>query len=236
MKAYLDQSLSQSGLADCDGLTKLYEPQYEEHKNDEVFLSRMLELLKRQKCTDCDLFVKATEQLYALNPTPEAAYNMAITFLKKGNNDKAIEYLNNLVKLDNASGEVKADSYVLLGKLYLDRQNYEGARTMGQNALRSRPNFGEAYILIGDAYVMGAKKCGESDYDQRRVYWAAVDKYQLAKSDPNPDTAAKAAQRVKDYSTQFPRKADAFFRNVSEGNEVKIDCWFTETTKARFTD
>ncbi|MCR5713861.1 MAG: hypothetical protein K6F98_02860 [Bacteroidales bacterium] len=236
IKAYLDQLLSQSGLTDCESLVKLYEPQFEANQNDEVFLNRMLELLKRQKCTDSDLFMKATEKQYALNPTPEAAYNMAVSFLRKGNNDKAIEYLNNLVKLDEASADIKADSYVLLGKLYLDRQNYEGARTMGQNALRNKANYGEAYILIGDAYVMGSKKCGESDFDQRRVYWAAVDKYEQARRDPDPETAAKAAQRVRDYSNQYPRKADAFFRNISEGDEVTINCWFTEKTKARFSD
>ncbi len=236
IKAYLDQLLSQSGLTDCESLVKSYEPQFEANQNDEVFLNRMLELLKRQKCTDSDLFMKATEKQYALNPTPEAAYNMAVSFLRKGNNDKAIEYLNNLVKLDEASADIKADSYVLLGKLYLDRQNYEGARTMGQNALRNKANYGEAYILIGDAYVMGSKKCGESDFDQRRVYWAAVDKYEQARRDPDPETAAKAAQRVRDYSNQYPRKADAFFRNISEGDEVTINCWFTEKTKARFSD
>lgn len=236
IKSYLDQLLAQSGLADCDGLTKLFEPQFEANQNDEAFLTRMLDLLKRQKCTDCDLFMKATEKQYALNPTPEAAYNMAVSFLRKGNNDKSIEYLNNVVKQDNASAEIKADSYLLLGKLYLDKQNYEGARTMAQNALKNRRNYGEAYILIGDAYVMGAKKCGDSDFDQRKAYWAAVDKYEMARSDADPETAAKAAQRAKDYANQYPRKADAFFRNITEGSEVTIDCWFKETTKARFSE
>ncbi len=228
----IDNSFALSPAATCDNLNKIYSEKYEANKNDIDFLKKLTYLLNRNECTDGQLFEKASEQQFALDPSSAAAYNMAKLFLKKENYDKAVEYFENAIQHATDSID-KASYYVQLGQLMLAKYSkYDNARRYALNASRLRPAWGEPYILIATAYAAGPK-CGENDFQHKYIYWVIVDKLNKAKS-VDPDCAAKVNPMITTYSQYFAKKEDAFFYDVKEGDTVHVGCWVNEDTKARF--
>jgi hypothetical protein len=81
-----------SGAADCEALVNILAPQFDQNKADAAFVKNMLRRLRAANCDQTDLFAQATEQLYQLEPSAEAAFNMARRALKRDETDRAKEY------------------------------------------------------------------------------------------------------------------------------------------------
>jgi hypothetical protein len=91
---------------------------------------------------------------------------------------------------------------------------------------------GEAYISIGLAYAASQNECGSGDFEKAAVYWAAVDKFIMAKS-IDAGTAQKADELISYYSRYFPDNDLIFFNGYKEGSVFKVGCWINETTVIR---
>lgn len=231
----IEDLFAKSGVADCKTLVGIYSPKFEANKDNVDFLKQVLKILDKIGCTDDDLYAQAAEALYKQEPSAEAAYGLAKVFLKGGKYSKAVEYYKEAINHTDSATEAKADYYfelatILGGKL---GQN-EAARSYAYKALAIRPNWGEPYLLIGNLYAGSSKKCGDDEFHQKAVFWAAVDKFIKAKA-VDPSCAEKANKFINKYSAYFPDKENAFFNNVKEGDTYTVGCWINETTKARFT-
>ncbi len=230
----IDDSFAKSSAASCDNLIKIYGAKYDANKNDADFLRKLTRMLNRKECTDSELFEKASEQQYALSPSPDAAYNMAKLFFKKENFDKAVEYFENAIKTETDPIE-KANYNYQLGGIMLTKYNkYSDAKKYVLEASKLRPDWGAPYILLANIYANGPK-CGEDDFENRYIYWVVVDKLQKAKA-VDPDVASTVNPLISQYSQHFPKKEEAFFRNITEGSTINVGCWVNETTKARFSN
>ena len=230
----IDDGFVNSNAAGCENLLKIYGEKYDENKNDIEFLRKLTRMLNKKECTDADLFEKASEQQYALDPSPDAAYNMAKLFLMKENYDKAVEYFENAIKSETEPFD-KANYNYQLGSIMLIKYNkYTDAKKYALEAIKLRPDWGRPYILLANTYANGTK-CGEDDFEQRYVYWAVVDKLQKAKA-VDPDCTNIVDPLIRQYSQLFPKKEEGFFRNVLEGATVSIGCWIGESTKVRYTN
>jgi hypothetical protein len=111
---------------------------------------------------------------------------------------------------------------------------YSDAKRYANEAIKLRPDWGQPYILLAQAYVLGPK-CGEDDFEQRQVYWVAVDKLQKAKA-VDPEISNLIDPQIRTFSQNFPKKEEAFFRGITDGAAVNVGCWINENTKARFTN
>jgi tetratricopeptide (TPR) repeat protein len=89
---YIEDIFGKSGAADCDALISIFTPQYEQNLNDAEFIKGMLTKLRKAKCDDFDLVNIATERLYELEPSAEAAFNMARYYLKREDYPNAKKY------------------------------------------------------------------------------------------------------------------------------------------------
>ena len=89
---FIENAFGRSGAADCDALVNIYTPQFQEKGEDIEFIKTMLQRLRRANCDESALFEDATEKLYQLEPSAEAAFNMAHRYLKKDDVEKAKEY------------------------------------------------------------------------------------------------------------------------------------------------
>lgn len=228
----IDNSFAQSSAANCDNLISIYGTKYEESKDDLEFLRKLTRMLNRKDCTDSQLFEKASEQQFALNPSSEAAYNMAKLFFRKDNMAKAVEYFENAIEHETDPIE-KANYYNQLGNIMLAKLNrYNDAKKYAIEARKLRPDWGEPYILLANTYAAGPK-CGADDFEKAQVYWVVVDLLQKAKS-VDADVAEKVNPLINSFSQHFPNKEEAFFRNITEGASVTVGCWINEATKARF--
>ena len=192
----------------------------------------MTRLLVRKECTDSELFEKASEQQYALNPSSAAAYNMARLFIRKENFEKALEYFEYAIERETEAFDKASYNYQLGGILLTKYNKYIDAKKYAVEASRLRPDWGQPYILLANTYASGPK-CGEDDFEKQYVYWVVVDKLLKAKA-VDPDVASIVDPMIRQFSQHFPKKEDAFFLNITEGTEIKVGCWINETTKARF--
>ena len=189
-------------------------------------------MLRRNECVDLPLYATVAEKLYALDPAADAAYSLAIMFLRRQDYDKAENYLQEAIQ-KSEDNEAKADYYVRLAQLKLAKKQYAAVKSNALEALKINPNNGQALLLIGKAYAFYSPSYGADAFDHASVFWAAVDKFARAKQ-VDPSVAEEADKLISTYSPHFPNKEEAFFRSVTEGSAVKIGDWINETTKARF--
>ena len=234
MKQKIDGMFFASGVADCQTLDQLLTEKYNQAPNDVDNLRSIVSLLRRNECEDLNLYTVATEELYKMEPSADAAYSLAMMFLKRQETEKADTYFAEAIEKagDNVS---KGDYSMRHAQLKLATKDYAGAKRAALVAIQCNPNNGEAYLLLGRAYAAYAPNYGEDDFDHASVYWAAVDKFNRAKQ-VDPNVAEEAQELITTYSPHFPTKEEAFFRSVTEGSSVKIGDWINETTTARFTN
>ena len=72
----------------------------------------------------------------------------------------------------------------------------------------------------------------QTEFLKRVGYWAAIDKYEYAKS-LEPQLSTKANERIQKYREQMPSKTDIFTEGLIDEPTYKIDCWYSETVKIR---
>jgi tetratricopeptide (TPR) repeat protein len=228
----IDYGFASSPAANCENLGKIYTPKFDRNKNDLEFLTKLTRLLNRNECTDSKLFEQASEKQFELDPSAASAFNMAKLFLKKENFAKALEYFDNAVEHETDPID-KAKYLCQKGGLLLSKfSKYADAKKCALDAAKLRPDWGEPYVLLSNVYAQGPK-CGEDDFEKAQVYWVIVDKLIKAKT-VDPDYAERVNGTIRSYAQYFPRKEEAFFRNITEGSSVSVECWVNETTKARW--
>ena len=232
-KENIEKIFANSGAADCETLTKLFDAKYEENKDNVDFLNKVVKLLNKGECTESDLFFKVSEQLNTLQPSALSAYSLARMFVKKGQSSKASKYYNQAIELQE-DAEKKAQYYYELAALTGTKLgNPSLARTYALKAAELKANWGDPYILIANLYAASSNKIGDNKFEHQAAFWAAVDKLQKAKA-VDPSCAASANKYIGKYSANFPGKEDAFFYNVIEGSTYKVKPWISESTKVRF--
>lgn len=231
-KEEVDKAFQTSGAADCEALLAYYEPKLESLKNDEDGLKKMLRALDRQNCTDGDVYASAAEAMFQMNPSAEAAFNMARLFVKRDQIDQAKEYYKKAI--DNETDKE------LLGKYYYElalftfakEHAFSQAKNYVKQAIANDPKSGRAYILLGDIYAQGAKTYSDDAFKRATVYWVVVDCYAKAKQ-VEPDVAQEANQKSATYSSYFPDKETMFFQGLQIGQSYSVEGWINETTKVR---
>ena len=120
-----------------------------------------------------------------------------------------------------------------MAQIYIDKiKSYPQARDYAYEAIKLNSKSGDPYILIGNAYIAGSDDCSQSDFEQRAVYWTAVDKYKKAKS-IDPSVSQKANELIEKYSSYFPLKEETFFHGYVDGQEYTIGGWINEKTVVR---
>jgi tetratricopeptide (TPR) repeat protein len=222
---------AESGAADCDALITIFAPKYKDTPDDVNLLKNITNLLDRAGCNESELFTKASESLYKLEPSAKAAYLIGVIFEKKGDYARSKEYYGLAAKQETNPDE-KANYLYKIGYINFRMEKYPETRSNALEALSYRPNFGDAYILIGSAYAASSSSCGTDQFEKTAVYWAAVDMFMKAKS-VDPEIADKANEQINKYTPAFPNNEEAFFRGFTDGQEYTVGCWINEKTTVR---
>ncbi len=217
-------------FANCDDLVRIYQKKYDENPEDPETLKKIVEILEKRKCVESDLYLNALESLHKIEPSPKSAFLLGKMYLKNENYDKALEYLTEATKMEDA--EDLYNNYMYLAEIYRYKNNYPKAREMALKAAKYDSTKGEPYAFIGDLYAASAQKCGDNDLTKLVAYWAAVDKYAMAKR-KDPEMAEAMNKRIAAYSKHFPSKEILFFYGIEEGSPYTVGCWINEKTKAR---
>ncbi len=223
----------ESGAADCDILIPYFEPKFTESPEDIDLLKNITKLLNEADCVDSELFFNTSKQLYKLEPSAEAAYNIAKLALKKEDIPQSLKFYLEAIEKQTDSLK-KAAYYYELGVItYSQLGELSKARQYAYNSISLDKKSGKPYILIGNIYAAASKSCGTDNFEHAAVYWVAVDKFIKAKR-VDPEVTELADKYIDTYKQHFPGKEDAFFHGISEGDEYTVGCWINEKTKARF--
>jgi len=232
VQAYIEDIFGTSGAADCDALITIFTPQYEQNKNDVDFIKNMLRRLGSANCEETPLFANATEQLYKLEPSAEAAFNMARRFLKRDDTERAKNYYHQAMEQETNKELLAKYYYEYALFIYAKEHALQEARTYARRALDIKSDYCEALMLIGDIYIAASRSFGDDNFEKATVFWVAVDYFERART--NPDCAVDASKKASDYRRYFPDKEEAFFRSLQAGQTYRVGGWINETTKVRF--
>ncbi len=206
----------------CENLIPLYRKNFDENKNDSVWLNRAASRMDAKDCSDDPLFVELVEALHAINPSANSAYYLGLLKDKAGDSQAALAYYEESLTLEQDKYR-KADILYKIAVKFNKRGLKSKARSYANRALKNRPSMGKAYMLIASLYAASANDCGTSQFEKRAVYWlAAQTARKAAKVDPGvKKTAMKMAAS---YEGRAPSKTDIFTEGRS-GESITFSCW-----------
>lgn len=226
----VDLVFQASGAADCQALISIYTPKFDQLAANIEDLKKMIRMLDRQGCDASPLYAKASEKLYSLEPSAEAAYNMARMFIKANDHDKAETYLLQAIDMEKDPLNL-AKYYYAMGTLN-QTNDPQAAKTYLQKAISNNPQDGKSYLLLADVFTRNSKSIGETDVERSFVYMLGVDLAQKAKR-VDPSVEAQANEAINYYTQHFPLNEDIFMNGLTVGQTVTVGGWIGERTTLR---
>ncbi len=230
VKENVDDFIMGEGILTCEALNQYYEPRFEENKDNEAFLNKMIDFYYNSGCDRSDMYVKASEQLYLIQPDHESAYKLARLLVAREEYDKASQYYLEAIN-GEGSPEQTGRYYYELGQITRVKGETCKAIEYAREAAKKDPDMGDAYILLGDLYIESRENLGDA-FERRTAFWAAADKYIKAKN-VDPTTADDADKRLNDYVSQFPDSEECFFRTLNDGDAYLVKGCINEYTTVR---
>jgi len=231
-----------SPLLTCEKLTLIYnDAAFEENKDDIEWLKRAGNLLQKERvgedgeltsCTDNPVFISIAETLYEIEPSAQAALNMAKLGVNKGDWAMAKKYYTEAIEQEEDLRR-KANSYMGLAYVNQKLGSLSAAKVNCIKAGQLRKDWGNPYLYLATLYAEAAGTCGANAVEKNAVYWAAINKLSYARS-IDPSVASKAAKLISAYSQQIPDKGISFQLGYKEGDKINIGCWINETVSVKF--
>lgn len=227
VEGLLDNTLSE--IATCDRLVPLYKDTFEKNKNDVKWLKRAVSRLNQKGCTDADIYPTMVEAYVNAAPSSDAYVFYAGILMEQNETNKAVEYFNKAISLESDQYK-KAKYYYRVANIFKKRGARSKAREYARKAIKERPSFGHAYLLIANLYAASANTCGTDEISKRMVYVAAADKARRAKA-VDPSISSVANKTIKSYMASAPSKKLIFTEGLTSGSPHKVGCWINESVR-----
>ena len=208
--------------ANCENLVILYEKNFEENKNDGIWLQRAMNRLANKDCMNTELFVTILKQKNLLEPNADTSYYLGIIKDREGKSTEALEYYTQAIDLETDEYE-KAKILYRIATKFKKSGSFSKSRNYYRKALAFNPSMGKCYIAIAQMYSSSAKNCGDDNFNQRAVFWLAS-KEVLKASRVDPNLKKIASNSSANYLSKAPQKSE-IFSSGKEGEIIKIGCW-----------
>jgi tetratricopeptide (TPR) repeat protein len=208
--------------ANCENLVPLYARDFEEFKNDGIWLQRAMNRMYAKGCNDDPLFVTIVEQKNALEPNADTAFYLGILKDKAGNSKEALAFYNQAVDLETSSFE-KSKILYKIATSFKKKGRFSQARSYYMKALKANPSMGKCHLSIAAMYAKSANKCGTDNFSKRAVYWlAAKEAAKAGRIDPT--MKKNASKSIANYEAKAPQKSE-IFSSGRTGQVIKVGCW-----------
>jgi len=130
-------------------------------------IKTMRRKLGQAKCARSELVEKATIRLYELEPSAEAAFNMARGYVKKDDLEMAKKYYEQAISQEK-DPKLLAGYYYERGLLLFIKQSaYVEARDMARKAISLDPDLCDAYMLIGNIYATASSSFSGTNLEKQ---------------------------------------------------------------------
>ncbi|WP_430466779.1 hypothetical protein [Winogradskyella ouciana] len=205
--------------ATCDVLVPLYEKNYEENKNDGVWLQRAMNRMYAKGCKEDPLFLKLVEQKNSIEPSADTAYYLYILTGEQKYFDETISLETDPLK--------KAKLYKKLAQDLKSKGSYGKARQYYMESVNLNPSDGSPYLAIASMYASSANSCGSDNFSKRAVFWlAALEAEKAGRVDSRLKSTAN--RNATSWRASAPTKSE-IFQKGNAGQPLKIGCWIQRT-------
>ncbi len=222
-----------SGVASCDNLVAVFQPRYEANPQDKAVLSNIVALFSSTGCTDQELFLKAVEGLYQVDPSSNSAHLLFQLYsaLPDGG-DQAIKYMNEAIAFEDSDAEKDAEyNFELATYLFSKLHRNAEAVAAAKKAAESSTWKAKSYYLIGS--IWSTVKCEGNPIESRAHFWVATD-YMLKAKNTDPSMAGDVDKQIATYRQYYPLQSDAFMYDVVDGDRFQVNCnGMSESTTVR---
>lgn len=222
----MDQKLGDR--ANCQVLIPLYERDFEQFKNDAVWLKRSVNRMYVKECTDDALYIKLVKAYDAAAPSSDTKVFVADLLMKDGKESEAFKYLEQAYSLETDAIK-KANRALKIGITLKNKGRYGQARTYFENSLKLNPSNGRPHLLIAAMYAVSANNCGDTTFNKQAVFWLAAQEAEKA-GRLDPTLRSLSAQSVESYKAKAPSTSQIFQEGKS-GQTVNIGCWIGRSVK-----
>ena len=200
--AVIEQVFAQSGAANRDQLIALFTPKVEANKQNLDYLRKAMTLLSANNCDDTDVYYKAAEYAYQIEPTYESAIGMAQYSKKEGKQQDMLTYYKKAIELCSTDARRGRISLIIANSLINNKQ-YTGAlvyldKAMEYNSeLTGQVNLKKAavYTALGQ-YSDALNYCQEAAVSDITVSGSAnrlAEKIRTAQTNAQANARAQAA-------------------------------------------
>lgn len=231
MSESLDALFTSAGVANCDNLVAIYTPKFEANPMDMEQNRAIYNQLSALRCNDSELYLKVALAIFDAAPNATQGLEIARIYMAKKKNSeadgvfkKAIASEQDPVKRSSMLVEYASFVGTVMGDMVR-------ARTLANEAIALNAAQGYAYFVIGQLYA-STKHCGATKIDNLSVYWAAIDKFNQARS-VDPNLSADCTKQIAFYSQYFPTTEEVFFQDLEVGKQFTVPCWINEKTTIR---
>ena len=209
-------------LANCENLIPLYRKDFENLKNDAVWLKRAVSRMYAKECTDDPLYVDLVKAYDAVAPSADTKYFVATVLLKQEKEREAENYMKQAFDLETDAYK-KGKLAERIASSLKSKGQYAQARNYYRESLKLNPSNGRPYLAIAAMYAASANSCGDDAFNKRAVFWlAAEEAKKAARVDGNLRSAS--AQSVANYEAKAPTRAEIFTKG-NQGQTISIGCW-----------
>ena len=231
MSESLDALFTSTGVANCENLISIYTPKFESNPNDLEQARAIYNQLAALRCNDSELYLKVALAIFNVEHTSTLGFEIARIFMAQRKNNDADDAFKKAIASETdpvrrSSMLVEHASFV--GNVMGDMVR---ARALANEAIALNAQQGYAYFVIGQLYA-STKNCGSNKIDNASVFWAAVDKFNQAKS-IDPALSPDCNKQIAFYSQYFPSSEEIFFQDLETGKSFTVPCWINERTTVR---
>lgn len=222
-----------SGVASCENLVAVFQPRYDAAPEDEATLSNIVTLFSSTGCTEEDLFLRAVEGLYKVDPSSNSAHLLFQLYstLPEGG-DLAIKYMNEAIAFEDSDAEKDAEYYFELATYLFSKLDRKAeAVAAAKKAAASATWEARAYYLIGT--IWSVTKCDGNPIETRAPFWVASD-YMVKAKNADPTMAGEVDKQLSNYRQYYPLQSDAFMYDIVDGDRYQVNCnGMSESTTVR---
>lgn len=205
-------------LLTCDNLTPYFEKSFEKNKDNSGWLTAAATIFS-EKCITSKTFEKVALQLYAINPSTDAAYFLGEYYLNAREQSKALDYFDTSVKL--ASGSDKAKKAYTIASI-VSNSDKAKSKQMITLAIQNDASNGKYFLFLANLYANSISECGATPQEQAAIYKLAAITVEKAGT-MDSRFKASATKTAADYLSKIDQKY--------KGKSVKINCWINETVQ-----
>ena len=212
-----------SKVASCDNLIALFTPRFDAAPTDYDLATNIVKMMSStDDCTDNDLYLKAATTMYNTNPTPQSAYFLYRLNAARDNVELASKYMEEAINNPDIEPTAAADYNMQYATFCVKNGLSSKGFNAAQKAIDLDPNnAGKAYYLIGT--IWASTSCGGDEIARRSPYWVACDYMNKAKA-ADPSLTDDCNKMISAYSVYFPKTADAFMYDLTNGQSYTVSC------------